>query len=300
MKLIFYEPHHHKNTNALKLMCKTLSIDLEITNDYNRILKNDYNILISNIHYIEPEIIPENIKIIYGPQFWVFPSGPIVGELNNIYVKRCVYNCLSEWVKNLYMEIVPSLKVPLVPLPFAVDVDFFKPDISIEKTIDCILYVKLRDKDIINNVIKILENKKLSYIVINYGNYEETTYINMLHKSKFMISIDRHESQGFALEEAMSMNIPLLVLDATTMYSEISNNGKSIYMHMKPKKLISTSVPYWSEKCGIKLETENIEEISKSIDNMIVNYTSYNPREYILETLSPKVCMERILNYFNL
>uniref|UniRef100_A0A6C0CYM1 Glycosyltransferase n=1 Tax=viral metagenome TaxID=1070528 RepID=A0A6C0CYM1_9ZZZZ len=298
MKIILYEPGHHKNLHAIKMMCKSMLIDLEITTNYDRVLINDYDILIANSTYIPPEKIPENIKIIYGPQHWVFPKGSIVGKLNTEYSKRCVYNCLSEWIINLYLEMVPSLKVPLVSFPFAVDTDFFKPDTTQEKIIDCIIYVKRREIHTINTVLSILNSKGLSYSIFTYGQYSENDYIKTLHKSKFMISIDAHESQGFALEEAMSMNVPLLVLDARSMYYEKGDGVNSTYEYLKPKNLFCTSVPYWSDECGIKIIDTDNQTISTSIDTMVLNYKNYNPRQYILDTLSPEVCMKRILNYF--
>lgn len=141
----------------------------------------------------------------------------------------------------------------------------------------------------------LLEEKALKYHVFRYGSYNEEDYKNCLLMSKFMLVLDGHESQGFALEEAMSCNTPLLVVDATSMYDE-TNDG--VYEHLKPKKLLATSVPYWSEECGIKIT--NPVQLSDSIDNMMANYKQYTPRNYILNTLSDKVCMERILDYFSL
>ena len=108
-----------------------------------------------------------------------------------------------------------------------------------------------------------------------------------------MIVLDAHESQGFALQEAMSCNVPLLVIDATSMYDEMADGHNSSYDHMKPLKLKCTSVPYWSDICGIKIT--DINKLPKSLGVMLDNWSTFNPRKYIEETLSPKVCMERIL-----
>ena len=85
MKLIFYQAGHHKNLSAIHRMCKSHSIELEVTENLDRIIKNDYDILICNKTFVDPEIISENIKIIYGPQLWVIPTGQIVGNLNNAH-----------------------------------------------------------------------------------------------------------------------------------------------------------------------------------------------------------------------
>jgi len=67
---------------------------------------------------------------------------------------------------------------------------------------------------------------------------------------------------------------------------------------LRPKNLFATSVPYWSDECGIKITKET--ELEDALDRMLCSYTSYNPRDYIIDTLSDKVCMERILDYFKL
>ena len=87
-----------------------------------------------------------------------------------------------------------------------------------------------------------------------------------------MISLDAHESQGFALEEAMSCNIPLLVSDAQTMYEEYNDGVNSTYYNHRPKKMLSTSVPYWSEQCGIKID--NINKINDAVDKFVESVVS--------------------------
>lgn len=300
MKLILYTGNglpHKKNHMAIQRMCKKCSIEYEESNDYNRLKNGNYEILLSCFQFINPNDIPSHIKILFGPQFFIFPSGEIVGELNLEFSKRCAYTILSPWVKQCYLEFVNSLIVPMIELPFGVDTDTFIPSTE-SKTIDCIIYIKRRSNSLVNIVQNILIDKKMSFVIFKYGSYSEHDYIDKLQKAKFMIVLDAHESQGFALEEAMSCNIPLLVFDATSMYDEMDTNNHSIYEYLKPKKLEATSVPYWSDECGIKIK--DINDIPESIDKMMSSYHIFTPRKYILETLSDEVCMKRILNYFSL
>ena len=183
-------------------------------------------------------------------------------------------------------------------LPFAVDTNHFKPINNIDKEFDCIVYVKRRSNELVNNTIMLLDQKGLQYKIFKYGSYNEQDYMNTLHRSKFMITLDAHESQGFALGEAMSSGVPLLVMDAQSMYDEMDNGITAAYEYLRPKKLAATSVPYWSDECGIKI-TEQIE-LSTAIDRMMTTYKDFTPRDYIVRTLSDEVCMKRILDYFKL
>jgi glycosyltransferase involved in cell wall biosynthesis len=300
MKIIFYEPGHHKNLNAIKRMCKSCNIILDITDDYNILLKQDYDILILNRSYIDPYNFNENIKIIYGPQIWIYDDKNFAGNLESNLSNRCVYNSLSKWNENVIIEILNKIKIPIVQFPFSVDTELFKPiEHNIDKKYDCILYIKRRSRLLIDKTEELLILKSLKYTIFNYGTYSEIDYINALHNCNFMISLDAHESQGFALEEAMSCNVPLLVFDISSMHDETGDGGKTFtYSYLKDKKLLATSVPYWSDKCGIKIT--DINDMNLSIDKMLKDYNIFNPRKYILETLSDKVCMKRILDYFKL
>ena len=276
------------------MMTASRGIDLEFTRDTSRLFRFDYDILILNATYVDLDRFPSHIKIICGPQFWVFPSGPIVGPCEPRFEKRCAYNSLSKWVEVLYREMAGDLRIPIAQIPFAVDVEKFKPSHE-EKTLDCILYAKLRSNDLVQKLEKKLQLRNLNYKVYSYSRYSEDSFLKDLQRCKFMVVCDRHESQGFALQEAMSCGVPLVVLEATTMYDEVVD-GKAIYEYCRPKKLLSTCVPYFSESCGIRVET--MDEMDAALDKMIVDYPTFNPRDYILKTLSPTVCMDRILEYF--
>jgi hypothetical protein len=146
-------------------------------------------------------------------------------------------------------------------------------------------------------VFDILKSKNISYIMLQYGSYNEAQYKDALKRSKFMLTVDAHESQGFALGEAMSCEVPLLVLDATSLYDETMDGKTSVYENYRPKKLAATSVPYWSDECGIKIK--DIRDLPDSLTKMLDTYTIFTPRDYILKNLAPKPCMQRILDYFN-
>ena len=303
MKLVLYinrHQPHRKNYDGIQKMCASCDIEFEVSHSIERLQQNNYDILLTCNEYVDYNLIPENIKIIYGPQFYVFPEGgELIGPLQDALIGRAVFNCLSNWNIICYSEFAPEFKVHHVAFPFAVDTNMFKPSSDTDpKTWDCIVYIKCRRYDIINEALHILNSKNIKFKTFTYGSYNETDYINVLHNSKFMITLDAHESQGFALEEAMSCNVPLLVMDAQSMYDETNDGFTSTYAHHSPKKLLATSVPYWSDECGIKIN--DVTELPNALDRMLSEYKSFTPRKYIEENLSDRVCMQRILDYFKL
>ena len=59
--------------------------------------------------------------------------------------------------------------------------------------------------------------------------YPEEEYIKYLQESKYGIWLGAHESQGFALEEALAINVPLLVWNVKYMSQEVRSNYKDIF-----------------------------------------------------------------------
>ena len=91
--------------------------------------------------------------------------------------------------------------------------------------------------------------------------YDEDDYLTYLQSSKYGIILDAHESQGFAVQEALSTNVPLLVWD--TKYMSQEEGGNSIQIHI-------TTIPYWDERCGEYFhESDEFEKtFEKFIDNL--------------------------------
>jgi glycosyltransferase involved in cell wall biosynthesis len=134
-----------------------------------------------------------------------------------------------------------------------------------------------------------MESKNINYIIFNYNtNYQENDYLNYLQNSSYGIWIGRHESQGFALEEALSCDVPLLVWDVKSMNQEFGSNYEDIH---------ATSIPYWDERCGEYFtDFGELEEVHNKLLNNIQNY---KPREFILEKLSINVCENKLINIIN-
>jgi hypothetical protein len=94
------------------------------------------------------------------------------------------------------------------------------------------------------------------------------------------------------------MNIPLIICNVKSLNDEINAKGEHSYLEYKDKyDLSATSCPYFDERCGLVIY--NLNDLNKNIEHMKDNYTMYQPRNYILETLSPKACYDRIIESFN-
>lgn len=294
MKLLLYNNFcHKKNLEGIQLMCKSKNIEF-IESKVNKVY-TDVDIVFIPTGWIEPTKFPNAKLIIYGPHNFVFPDDEWKSKKftnsNIIY-----YNCLSNWIIDIFNETaIFSKSFNLITLPFAVNINRFKPNKN-NYLYDCFIYFKHRNVKDLDLVVKLVSKLNLKYTVIKYGSYDENNYIDILNSSKFGIWIDAHESQGFALQEALSTNTPLLVWNATDMFYEYVNNSQP-YANKKNKyKLLCSSAPYFDNNCGVLLNNPSEDDLFNNIKDMNDIFLHYNPRKYILDNLSPEVCMQRWLD----
>ena len=273
---------HQKNRIGFDLMCKSKNIEYVVSKNHEDYSK-EWDLVFIPIESMNPNMFPKTKCIMYGPHNFVFVNG--VWKKNSFeFPSNCFYNLLSRWVKEVQNEF-GGLSLKVETLPFAVDTYTFKPlEDKGQPKYDCFVYYKARDPKLLEFVVKSLEAKNLRFTLLRYGHYTEEQYKNILHSSKFGIWLGCHESQGFALEECLSTNVPLLVWNVTSMFDEYNNEGNIVYTQELGKyALRATSIPYWDDRCGFVF-TEK-ENFISSLEKMQNSFEKYTPREYILETL---------------
>jgi hypothetical protein len=267
---------HHKNYNAL---CKYKNIDIVD------------NINIADVIYSPGEYLPIHPEkiCIYGPHFSVFPNNKFFNLLKEWKNNACYimpsYWCIDLWAN--YMN--NNIKSKMYALPFGVETDLFNEIKPLTNRNNVFIYIKNRDPNEINFICNFLNNQKISYNIFNYTiGYQEEDYLNYLQNSKYGIIINRHESQGFAIEEALSCNVPLLVWNVRSMKQEWGCNYDDYS---------ATSIPYWDDNCGEYFH--DAEELPEIFDKFMKKLEYYQPRNYILENLSIDKCNQKFVNLIN-
>lgn len=185
----------------------------------------------------------------------------------------------SDWVKTLYSKWVPEDKILVWPV--GIDTEKFLDKYNTVKQYDFLIYFKRRNLRDLNLVVDYLKSLGKSYVVIKYGEYEENYFLECIRKSKFGIVIDNCESQGIAIQEMLSSNLPLLVWDVSFW----TDRGDEF-------KCKSTSVPYWGDSCGEKIY--HFDEFEGKITDFFLG--RYSPRKFILENLGIEQKTAEILN----
>lgn len=281
--------NHHKNKRGFELMCATGNIDLTISKSQEEFQK-PWDLVFIPGEFIPHHGFPNAKSIMYGPHNFIFVEGPWKRGATD-FPSHCFYNLLSDWVIDMQNEF-GGLSLATKAIPFAVDTELFKPKKK-EKKYDCFVYFKSRDFYDLLYVTNELDRMKLTYQVITYGAYKEEEYIEILENSKFGIWIGGSESQGFAIQESLSMNVPLLVWNCTSMFDVHNHEGKQFRNLEGKYSLKATTIPYWDNRCGLTFTQK--EEFPSLLERMLKDYSSFSPREFVLETLSPEACIKRLL-----
>jgi hypothetical protein len=223
----------------------------------------DYNGCIHGaVREFNNKTLPPNTLI--GPEIMVLPSD--MPQYWNRYRHWCQP---SQWVID-YMQTFKECKNNRFYVwPVGIDTDEFKHNRGkIEQ--DCFIYYKNVTKQTpeqkLHYVRRELENRKLSYKVLEYGKYKEDELKHLASTSKFCISLVGTESQGIGIMEIMSIGCPVYVIDEKQFkYNDYTFNGHNV-----------SSTPYFSDECGMI-----VSDMSK-MDLFLSNVSNYNPSNYIM------------------
>ena len=284
-KVYILDEWHKKNKFFLLSFFKNYNSDYQIVNNLN-----DADIIISPARKINAENYPKK-KFLFGPHFSVTPPNDIVRSLNNIY-KNSVYIQPSQYMVDMWKQYFKLDNIPLIAMPFGVDTQKFNSTL-IERT-NILLYFKERHPKELLIIENFLKQKGIIYKIFNYEKkYKEDEYLSYLKTCRYGIWLGRNESQGFALQESLSCNVPLIVWDVK-LYNQHypERNG--------PKKDLTckvTSIPYWDQRCGEYFY--NKTEFESKYNEFMGKLSTYKPREYVLENLSVEKCSENLKKLIN-
>tara|TARA_B110001450_G_scaffold73959_1_gene70420 strand:- start:4679 stop:6007 length:1329 start_codon:yes stop_codon:yes gene_type:complete len=275
-KIFKIDTYHHKNEYFLNYFIKKYH---HIVNDID-----SADIILSAGTFIPKTENYSTKKFIFGPHFGKIRINEMK-KINNIFNNN-IYIQPSEPSVKLWTNELNFSNLQVIPIPFGVDTEKFKPNINIEKT-NVILYYKSRDPNEFNLLTKFLNNKNITYKVFSYQDkYNENHFLEYLKTCKYGVVLGRHESQGFAIQEMLSCNLPLLVWGVTLRKQEYPY----IKAYVQIKSKVST-VPYWNTECGELFH--NYSELENTFNKFIKNIDNYNSRKFILENLSMDKCVEK-------
>jgi hypothetical protein len=285
MKFYICQPNaHHKNVESIRNMMTKNRVDYTVCDDLSK-LDDSYTVAICATRFFPPDQFPKHCKVVYGPQFFVFPDNKNHPIHKYTYdSSRFFYNSLSGWNLDIQKQFAPNLMLTFVTCPFGIDTESISIVPSLEKRTRVMVYFKHRHPDTLHRVLKLLLEQNVEYDLFQYGSYKDPYFKAKLKETKFVIWIGSHESQGFAFQETLASNVPILLWDVTSMYDEYNNGW--VYEYLKPTgiPLLATTANVWSDECGIKFTKE--EELEAAFTKMNQVLAAFSPRKLIEEKVS--------------
>jgi glycosyltransferase involved in cell wall biosynthesis len=286
LPIYFVGGWHHKNKNGIQLIRGSTVLPWNGERD-GIILTNELNMDI--VHRYDNVIVGPGIEFNYALDY-----------CKKYQENKCIiFNILSPWLKKIFEVYAPNPNITYVALPFPVDIDRFQPS---QKKKKFFIYVKLVHPSKVNDILHMIQEysellKEYECKIFTYGSYQEHDYLQYIQSAEFGIWIGRHESQGFAVEEALSCNCPLFVYDITSMKDEYTDNGQYPWAQF-PGDLPATAASYFDESCGI------ICKEKESLHNMFASFLqvipSYTPRQFVLDHLTSTQFVDNIKKILNL
>lgn len=134
-----------------------------------------------------------------------------------------------------------------------------------------------------------LQKRNLTYSTIVYGQYNEEQYKLALSRSRYMIFLCEHESQGLAYLECLASGVPILAWDQGWCLDP------NRYSWGQPD-IPATSVPYFDDRCGMRFA--NVDEFPRRLDEFLEQGRGdhFSPRDYVLENLTLEACSRRYVD----
>lgn len=220
-------------------------------------------------------------KLLAGPNLVISPLDQ-KEIITSPYIDRYLVN--SEWVKKAYIEDAPDMMRNIAIWPSGVDSNYWNRSKKAKKhNRDVLVYWKTESEQFCIDVENILKKYSWRPVRIRYGQYNFGMFKQMLENSVFSVFISKSESQGIALLEAWSMDIPTFVWNSKEPLI-INNRLYSEY----------SACPYLTPDTGLKWR--NLEEFEILLHQMPQKLASFHPREWVLKNMSDTVSVKILLS----
>jgi glycosyltransferase involved in cell wall biosynthesis len=257
-------------------------------NDYSHAKRHPHELacIIGKPHVLD--VIPWRNPIVFGAAIFSHPSND-PDLLTRLPIRRILVP--GEWMRKMCE---PFWGDKVAAWPVGIDTEKWKPEPTIPKNFDFLIYDKVRwehdhyEASLIQPIRDELHKRGLIAAEIRYGFYEEEDFAQILQRCKAMIFLCEHETQGIAYQQALACGIPILAWDRGGFWQD-----PAFYPQVVHFQSVS-SVPYWDERCGLKFEgvSQFPGRLTTFMDELKAGV--YASRDYILENLT----LEKSANHY--
>jgi hypothetical protein len=253
-------------------------------NDYRHAAKNPDELvcIIGKPHVLDT--VKWQNSILFGAAVFSHPTDdPDI--LSRLPVKKVLVP--GEWMRRMFE---PYYGQAVTSWPVGIDTDLWSPVPASVKSVDLLLYDKVRwkheeyERSLLEPIRQELRHRGLTFSEIRYGFYHEEQFVEALQKSRGMIFCCEHETQGIAYQQALAAGVPIFAWNRGGYWRD-----PAYFPHSVQFQPVS-SIPYWDARCG--LEFTDIMSFCDRIDEFWngVKHSHFSPRDYIAESLTLEKC----------
>ncbi|MBS0224374.1 MAG: glycosyltransferase [Proteobacteria bacterium] len=186
----------------------------------------------------------------------------------------------SEWVKRMFSKVWPADLVSVWPV--GIDTERWTPSPG-SKDVDVLVYDKIsrrrenHQRELIDPLMAELRCAGLTVEYLRYGSYVEWELLALSRRVRSMVYLSHHETQGIALEQMLSADVPVLAWEPGGDWQSHE------YLQRGVRFSPVTSVPYWDERCGVKFT--GMADLRSAVADFWhgVKTGSFSPRQLILD-----------------
>ncbi|HVE80298.1 MAG TPA: hypothetical protein VNA89_15645 [Gemmatimonadaceae bacterium] len=219
--------------------------------------------------------------ILFGASVFSHPA-----EDPGLLARRPVVRILvpGEWMRAMFALTYGGRVVHAWPV--GIDTDRWAPAPGRARPIDLLVYEKVRweraryGPELIAPILEECARRGLRVATLRYGAYREEEYEDLLGRSRFMLFLCEHETQGIAYQQALSAGVPVLAWDRGGEWRDPAYHPHRV--RFGPV----TSVPYWDARCGERFL--DAAAFPGALDRLLdrARAGELHPRSYVLEHLT--------------
>ena len=219
--------------------------------------------------------------LVAGPVNALFPD-EADGILQLPEIDRLIV--ASEWVHALYGD-APQLLEKIVASPCGIDARYWQPSGRPRKNA-ALVYWKSGDEAFCKEVEKIvrrcgLDARRLRAAAGEHALFGPEEYRALLDESLVAVFLSAFETQGLALAEAWSMDVPTAVWDPQGTGEW---RGRTFQA--------GSSAPYLTPLTGRRWRT--LEELEPVLRGMLEERTTFQPRAWVLANMTDEICARNL------
>ena len=176
-----------------------------------------------------------------------------------------------------------------------IDTDQWKDASLHEKDVDFLIYDKIRwnheqlAHDLLDPIREAIERRGFRTETVRYKFHDHRSYRSLLERSRALVFICEHETQGIAYQEALAMNVPVLAWD----------NGywlDPLWRRVSDEMVPASSVPFFSEECGERFK--DLAHFEPALSRFLERLPTMRPRAYVIEHLPMRRSAEIYANAY--